>query len=727
MTSEAVLAAREEDAGRVANAGRRGGERLAEALVDDVLQRLVVARRELDDAGEEPAALRAVGLQLDALTESLRSLTEAMHADLVARRTLEHELGRERDWSEALVAAVQDGLVVLQGGVATQVNDRLCAMTGFTQEELVGGRDGSPFWPPEDREAFVALMRDGAAGEPTEVHTAIVRRDGSRFPAVVVARAAGDGARLLVTLRDDSAAEQASSRRRLELELGAVVATTNRLRGLLDAARGVTDEAGLAALLRAIAHTISEDLGWAVVINLYRPAWDDFVVATGHGVPREGWAILEGATYEWAAWTPLLDERFQRRGAYMVPAGEAGGPGADFNVPDVAQDGHEAWRADDDLLIPFRHTHGHFLGILSLDAPASGRRPSDAELDVLVALAAHAALAVQHAQTAIESTRHAAAIEQLLHVSSQIAATRQIGPMLDVVAHAIADALGFERVVIEALDTDGRLRPRAVRLPLQDAGARRGRDPVRPGELAMLLDPGFAVEGCFLFTREEAAERMPPRRRAPQGSQRNGRGWRAWDDHVVLVPLRGADDQVVGVVWVDDPVDRLLPGSDRLQALHAFANLATAAMIASDRHLRLERVALGDPATDPGDRSAFLSALERVVMRGAETAVVALVEVAGRDDGGDPPDLAALAEILRAELRPGDRAFMLGGGLFALLLGGGHRPPGTDALAPRPAPRARTAGGARVHVGTAVTGPEGEPAAAVLGRASAGLLAARRA
>ena len=88
MTSEAVLAAREEDAGRVANAGRGGDERLAEALQEDVLQRLVVARQELDDAGEEPAALRAVGLQLDALTESLRGLTEAMHADLVARRTL---------------------------------------------------------------------------------------------------------------------------------------------------------------------------------------------------------------------------------------------------------------------------------------------------------------------------------------------------------------------------------------------------------------------------------------------------------------------------------------------------------------------------------------------------------------------------------------------------------------------------------------------------------------
>src|SRR6266404_8923929 len=56
------------------------------------------------------------------------------------------------------------------------------------------------------------------------------------------------------------------------------------LRGLLEVTRLVRAGGDLHKLLPAIARTISESLGYeAVVINLYRPAWDDFSVATVHG------------------------------------------------------------------------------------------------------------------------------------------------------------------------------------------------------------------------------------------------------------------------------------------------------------------------------------------------------------------------------------------------------------------------------------------------------------
>ena len=56
------------------------------------------------------------------------------------------------------------------------------------------------------------------------------------------------------------------------------------LRGLLEVSRLVRAESDLPALLAAIARTISASLGYeTVVINLYRPAWDDFCVTTVHG------------------------------------------------------------------------------------------------------------------------------------------------------------------------------------------------------------------------------------------------------------------------------------------------------------------------------------------------------------------------------------------------------------------------------------------------------------
>jgi len=550
---------------------------------------------------------------------------------------------------------------------------------------------------------------------------------------------------MLVTVKDITALELAAERRRLELELSAVVATTNRLRGLLDAARAVTDENGLDALLREIARTISEDLGWAVVINLYRPAWDDFVVATGHGVAVGGEEVLDGATQRWAEWTPLLDDRHERRGAYFLPTGERGEAQVEpvsSSPPIDVLDVSDAWRADDDLLIPFRHTHGHFLGILSLDAPKSGRRPSDAELDVLVAIAAHAALAVQHAQTAIDSARHAAALDRLLHVSSRIAATREIGPMLDVVAQAIADALGFELVIVEVVGPDGVLRPRASRDAAVPPRGGHAFGPLRTSELAMLLDSGFGIEGCFLLSRDEAANRMPEARGALLGSRKNGRGWRAWDDHVIVVPLYGVEDQIVGVIWVDDPVDRLLPGNDRLQALHAFANQATAAMIASDRYARLETVSDSDPLTQLGNRRAFLRELKREVARTARTAgssVIVLVDVGGLvalEEDADAATVAGarlglgeLAEVFEAELRGHDRAFRIEGALFGMLLTGGQRVPETTAVTLRIAARLRTVGaraGVQVHFGTAAVGPRPEHPHAALHRAVESLLAAHR-
>jgi PAS domain S-box-containing protein len=826
VTTDAFLETRGEGAARlaaeIAEAERQERERLAEALHDDALQRLMVVRQDLAEAGEgggDPAMLRSVRRQLDELTESLRAVTKAMHEDTLASMPLgaalerlaedgarrgrltvhthveaaatgDHDpfvLGVARELlmnvvKHARASAVEITVTMERDAVVIRVADdgrgmshddverashaghmgharlrrRLTAIggavdTGFSHEELVGASAGvAPFWPPDQRDQFDALVRDARLAGGTERQSMVLRRDGSRFPALIAARAMHDDqggyAGMLVTVKDITALELAAERRRLELELSAVVATTNRLRGLLEAARAVVDEEGLDALLREIARTISEDLGWAVVINLYRPAWDDFVVATGHGVAPEGWMVLEGATYEWAEWTPLLDDRYERRGAYLVPAGEPKGerPGTVSWSPPAGPtpEGLDAWHTDDDLLIPFRHTHGHFLGILSLDAPKSGRRPSDAELDVLVAIAAHAALAVQHAQTAIQTARHAAALDRLLHVSSRIAATREIGPMLETVAQAISDALGFDRVLVEVGDAAGALRPRASRDAAALSLAVGDLAPLAPGALAPLLDPGFHIEGCYLLSRDEALDRVPAPRAALLGSRRNGRGWRAWDDHMILVPLHGMEGEVVGVIWVDDPIDRLLPGNDRLQALHAFANQATAAMIAADRYERLATVSDGDPLTQLGNRRAFLRELEREVARTSReggSSVLVLADASNcmaLQEGGDPlrlagrrPDLRELAAAFEDELRRQDRAFRIDGSLFGMILTGGQRPPETTAVTLRIAARLSALGardGVRIHFGTATLGPVPERPDVVFHRAALSLLEARR-
>ena len=75
------------------------------------------------------------------------------------------------------------------------------------------------------------------------------------------------------------------------------------------------------------------------------------------------------------------------------------------------------------LFVPLRHSHGQLVGILSVHDPVSGRVPGGDELDILSAMAEHAALAIQGAQEAAAAARHRTALEQLLTVSSKLTET----------------------------------------------------------------------------------------------------------------------------------------------------------------------------------------------------------------------------------------------------------------------------------------------------------------
>ena len=438
-------------------------------------------------------------------------------------------------------------------------------------------------------------------------------------------------------------------------------------------------DAGLNEILGAIARAISDSLGYrTVVVNLYRPAWDDFCVTTVHG-NDEARTTLLGHTRGYEAWEPLLDARFHRRGAFVVLHGEydwsAETPGDSF-IPDTAPGaGEDGWHPEDALFLPMRHTDGHLLGILSVDEPRSGRRPTDEELDVLVALADHAALAVQSAQEAAKAAQHRVALERLLGVSSRLTAEPATDEILRAVCSGVHDALGFENVLAALSDDAGRLEPRAaVGWSLADVAQR---PPVFLRDIEGLLDPEFEIEGCYLVPADEAARRVA-RDGDVYASEQNGLGPWAWDHHWLLVPLHDVEGAVIGVLWADEPRDRLLPSDDTLQALRVFANQAAAAVIASARLNEVRFLADHDPLTRLLNRRAFVERLDGEAARAARYGHrfgLVLCDLDGfkelNDRFGHPAGDEALqrfARTLQAGLRMGDEAFRIGGDEFALLL-----------------------------------------------------------
>ena len=360
--------------------------------------------------------------------------------------------------------------------------------------------------------------------------------------------------------------------------MAAILPTLPELRGLLEVTRLVRDERDLTRLVDGITEVVSSALGFnTVAINLFRPAEGDFEVVSVHGNEAARQALL-GSTRHADAWTGLLTPRFCRRGAYLIPQDEGSWDDVPSYVPDLpVGDDPDSWHPEDALMAPMIGSDGALLGVIAVDEPISGLRPGDDELDLLVAFAQHVAAALEGAHSSASAARDRAALARLLDVSASLVKLDSVECVLATVANGIREALQFDKVAVCLHDSSGGVVP---------AGT-AGWDPADPGlafsfdtsELDILFVPEFEVEGCYLIGNETA--RALVANGSAYASVRNGGGPQAWRRHWLLVPLVERDGSRRGFVWVDDPVDCLLPSRERLQALRTFANHVTMALRAA--------------------------------------------------------------------------------------------------------------------------------------------------
>jgi diguanylate cyclase (GGDEF)-like protein len=451
------------------------------------------------------------------------------------------------------------------------------------------------------------------------------------------------------------------------------------LHSLLEITRAVRSGADVSSVVDAIARVVAETLGYGtVVLNVYRPEWDDFYVETVHGSDDVREALL-GSVYDWDSWTPLLDAKFLRAGAYFIPndafdwSKDRGERFVPSDTPTV--DGPDGWHPNDELFVPLERSDGQIIGIMSFGQPHDGRRPDDSQLAVAVALASHAALALEAAQERARSERHQAGLEQLLRLSSQLPQTVSTEAMLTSVCEGISEALGFQKVLIQLLDPKSR--------ELQPVAAAGWEDEDVPQAaldldlISRLFEPQFEVAGCYLVPRAEAEPRVGASQVVYE-SVSNGSGPHAWDHHWLVVPLRDAEGMVRGVLWADEPDTRLLPQEPVLQALRIFANQAMEALAAATQLEETRFLADHDPLTRLQNRRALMEELNAAAEDGW-TKHLALVfldvdnfkeinDVHGHATGDRV--LTLFATLLAEMVREDDRAFRVGGDEFALLLYG---------------------------------------------------------
>jgi diguanylate cyclase (GGDEF)-like protein len=465
---------------------------------------------------------------------------------------------------------------------------------------------------------------------------------------------------------------------------------TAGLRDALDAARAVRTREDLPAALERVAAVIAATLRCrTVVINVHRPACDDFEATTVHGADAVRRALL-GQASTWEQWAPYLATRFARRGAHHVPAGSvtaAASGGLVLHRPaGVPSDGPDRWDPDDLLLALVRRANGDVLGVISVDEPIDGLRPRDEDCDRLVALAGIAGLAVESLLDREREARHRGAVERLLAISGT--AERRRDGILDAVCTGIREALGFGRVAALLAENGGLLRPAA-------AAGWTLHDPVFShlaltlAQLEPLLQPAHERQGCYLLEHGDAEALLGLAGDTIHRSHTNGRGPYAWQRHWLIAPLRDAGGEPRGVIWVDDPADRLLPTRERLQLLRLFADQGARAVAAGTGASATGPVAVAggpagpvlgadqDPLTGLANRGRLADRLRHALQRvkRAETTVAVLfIDLDNFRHANDTLGHAAGDELLRLtaarideDLRPGDTVARFGGDEFVVL------------------------------------------------------------
>ena len=259
--------------GEVVRVTRAGDSRLADR--DGFAQALAAGR---PWRSEHALFVRADGVSFPAscVLNPIRGEAGAQGSVLVfrdvsARLRADEQMRRQRDYSEALVASMKDGLTVLSPeGVITEVSPSFSQMTGFAREELIGAQCPYPYWPeaePEAIERGFARIRETGAGE---WDLEFRRKNGERFPVILsgsLLRAEdGEVVGYLATVKD------VTERKRAERELlqsaadhQALAAEQAALRRVATAVAGEAEPREIFALVaREIASLLGVEAGAVV-------------------------------------------------------------------------------------------------------------------------------------------------------------------------------------------------------------------------------------------------------------------------------------------------------------------------------------------------------------------------------------------------------------------------------------------------------------------------------
>lgn len=208
-------------------------------------------------------------------------------------------------------------------------------------------------------------------------------------------------------------------------------------------------------------------------------------------------------------------------------------------------------------------------------------------VEFVQALAAQAAIAIGNSQRYYEQLergellrRQADQLTAVLGVSRALRSDRPLVEVLEEIAYAIQESVGFNQVLISILEGHPPYHRRMAAAGMPIAAFENLKQQLDPwAVVADLMTAEFRISRSFYIPAEQQARwrgRINVYEEAIREMLREPGHWHPQD--LLLVPLVGPGGDIQGLLSVDQPIDDRVPGLETIESLEIFAAQAALAI-----------------------------------------------------------------------------------------------------------------------------------------------------
>ena len=248
-------------------------------------------------------------------------------------------------------------------------------------------------------------------------------------------------------------------------------------------------------------------------------------------------------------------------------------------------------------------------------------------LEFVEGLSAQAATAIGNTQRYREQLergdlllRRADQLAMVLRVSRALRSDRPLEEILEEIAYAIQESVGFNLVLISVLEGEPPMQRRVAAAGIPITAFERMKEIRQPWSVvAEMMREHFRISQSYYIPAERGAhlhERLDVYEEGVEGAQREAGHWHPRD--MLLVPLVGSGGDIRGLLSVDQPRDGRIPDQSVVEALEIFAAQAALAIenarLVETLERRAETLALFNEVSRSANAKLDLSEVLNIVV-----------------------------------------------------------------------------------------------------------------